>query len=219
MRSLMCRAATLACVLAAVTAAGASAHGSPVVGHVYVNDNTAPINTIAAFDRHADGRLTPVPGSPFPAGGAGTCTGIGSQGALQPARHGRYLLAVDPGSDQISVLRVRPDGSLRLLRRGLTPSGGSEPVSIAVHHRLVYVANAGDAAPNYTGFQLGDGRLRPLSGSAFHLPAGSQPGDVLFNGDGTNLVGTRIGSSLIDSFSVRPDGRLKPAAGSPFAGQ
>jgi len=31
----------------------------PVVGHVYVNDNTAGTNTIGAFDRHADGTLTP----------------------------------------------------------------------------------------------------------------------------------------------------------------
>jgi hypothetical protein len=27
-----------------------------LVGHVYVNDNTEPANTIGAFDRHADAR-------------------------------------------------------------------------------------------------------------------------------------------------------------------
>ena len=32
-----------------------------MIGHVYVNDNTAPANTIAGFDRHADGTLTPRP--------------------------------------------------------------------------------------------------------------------------------------------------------------
>ena len=79
-------------------------HSSPVVGHVYVNDNTATANTIAAFNRHADGTLTPVPGSPFAAGGSGTGAGIGSQGALQETANGRYLLAVDAGSNQISVL-------------------------------------------------------------------------------------------------------------------
>ena len=65
----------------ALAAAGASA-ASRVVGHVYVNDNTAGVNTIAAFDRHGDGTLTPIAGSPFAAGGAGTGHGIGSQGAL-----------------------------------------------------------------------------------------------------------------------------------------
>ena len=34
----------------------ATAASSPVVGHVYVNDNTAGHNTIAVFDRHATAR-------------------------------------------------------------------------------------------------------------------------------------------------------------------
>ena len=70
--------------LAGPAVASASAHGrSRVVGHVYVNDNTAGTNTIAAFDRHADGSLTPEAGSPFAAGGAGTGSGLASQGAIQ----------------------------------------------------------------------------------------------------------------------------------------
>src|ERR1044071_5229506 len=74
-------------------AAGAAA-ASDVTGHVYVNDNTAGENTIAAFDRHADGSLTPMPGSPFAAGGVGIRKETVSQGALQLSSDGRYLLAV-----------------------------------------------------------------------------------------------------------------------------
>ena len=220
LKRLSARASALAVVLSMAAAASAAASPNPVVGHVYVNDNTSPVNTIAAFDRHADGTLTPVAGSPFPTGGAGTGSAIGSQGALQTARHGHYLLAVDAGSDQISVLRIGQDGSLRRVHRGVVASNGSEPVSIAVNDRLVYVANAGDSAVNYTGFVLsGGGRLRPLRGSTVSLPVGSQPGDVLFNADGTNLAGTRVGTSLIDSFRVGRDGRLNAAPGSPFAAQ
>jgi 6-phosphogluconolactonase (cycloisomerase 2 family) len=51
------------------------------------------------------------------------------------------------------------------------------------------------------------------------LPNDSQPGDVLFNGDGTKLVGTRVASSQIDSFTVDGDGLLTAASGSPFAAQ
>jgi hypothetical protein len=54
--------------VAVPASASASAGGSPVTGHVYVNDNTAGTNTIGAFDRHVNGSLTPEPGSPFPAG-------------------------------------------------------------------------------------------------------------------------------------------------------
>ena len=195
-------------------------HSSAVLGHVYVNDNSAGTNTIAAFDRHADGTLTAIPGSPFPAGGSGTGAGIGSQGALQESADGKYLLAVDAGSGQITVLRIGPDGDLRLVSGGLVSSGGSEPVSIAVHDGLVYVANGGSGGNNYTGFTLnGGGHLRPLDGSTVTLPEGSEPGDVLFNGTGTSLVGVRVNTSLIDSFAVGEDGRLTAAPGSPFEAQ
>lgn len=212
--------ATAAAASAATATAAPSqpAFASPVVGHVYVNDNTAPVNTIAAFDRHADGDLTPAPGSPFATGAAGTGTTIGAQGALQETDNGRYLLAVDPGSNQISVLRIEPDGTLAL--RAVVSSDGLQPVSIAVHRRLVYVANAGNGDSNYTGFWLGrHGRLYAIAGSTVSLPDGSTPGDVLFNSDGAHLVGTRVGTSEIDSFDVGADGRLTAAPGSPFAAQ
>jgi 6-phosphogluconolactonase len=211
-------ASLLALTAALVAAVSAIAAPSPVVGHVYVNDNTAPVNTVAAFDRHADGTLTPLAGAPFPTGGAGTGVGIGSQGALQSAAHGRYLLAVDPASNQVSVLRVHRHGALTLV--DVVSSGGSEPVSLAVHGRLVYVANAGPHGQNYSGFRLErGGQLRPIVDSTFRLPDASMPGDVLFNSTGTNLVGTRVGPGEIDSFAVGSDGRLTPAAGSPFAAQ
>ena len=203
--------------VAAAIAAGSASAASDVVGHVYVNDNTAGTNTIAAFDRHADGSLTALHGSPFAAGGAGTGAGIGSQGALQITSDGRYLLAVDAGSNQVSVLRIKADGELDPVGGGPVSSGGSEPVSIAVHGNLVYVANAGAGGSNYTGFTLNPGgHLRPLAGSTVSLPDGSSPGDVLFNGDGTRLVGARVGTSLIDSFTVGGDGRLTAASARRF---
>jgi 6-phosphogluconolactonase len=213
-------AAMLAGWLAVPGSASASARTSPVVGHVYVNDNTAGPNTVAAFDRHADGTLTPEAGSPFTAGGAGTGAGLASQGALQMSPDGRFLIAADAGSNQVSVLRIRPDGSLRLVPGGVVPSGGILPVSVAIHGDLVYVANSGTGGSNYTGFRLaGDGRLRPIRGATVSLPDGSQPGDVLFNGTGRKLVGTLVGTSTIDSFTVGWDGRLTAAPGSPFSAQ
>jgi 6-phosphogluconolactonase len=218
---LLALAEAAAAAAAAVPAsASASTQASPVAGHVYVNDNTAGTNTIGGFNRHADGTLTPQAGSPFAAGGAGTGAGLASQGALQISPDGRFLIAADAGSSQISVLRVRRDGSLRLVRGGVVSSGGVLPVSVTIHDDLVYVANSGNGGSNYTGFRLGhDGRLEPIAGSAVALPDGSQPGDVLFNGNGTKLAGTRIGTSLIDSFTVGGDGRLTAAPGSPFAAQ
>jgi DNA-binding beta-propeller fold protein YncE len=58
-----------------------------------------------------------------------------------------------------------------------------------------------------------------LAGSTVSLPDGSLPGDVLFSGDGSHLVGTRVNTSVIDSFRVGRDGRLSAAPDSPFAAQ
>jgi 6-phosphogluconolactonase len=211
--------ALLALGLAGPAVASASAHGrSRVVGHVYVNDNTAGTNTIAAFDRHADGSLTPEAGSPFAAGGAGTGSGLASQGAIQITDNGRHVVAVDAGSNQISVLRIRSDGSLRL--QGVVSSGGTLPDSVAIHGHLVYVANSGAGDSNYTGFILGrHGRLFPLAGSTVKLSATAAPADVLFNGSGARLVGTEVGPSVIDSFTVGANGLLHAAPDSPLAAQ
>jgi 6-phosphogluconolactonase len=213
-----------ACAVLAAGAASAHQHApSGVVGHVYVNDNTTGTNTIGALDRHADGTLTPTPGSPFNAGGVGTGQGLASQGSLQQSSDGRYLLAVDAGSNQLSVLRIKSDGYLKRVGQPVS-SNGVNPVSIAVHRNLVYVANAGTATSsgetNYTGFTLSrGGDLRPLARSTVTLPDASQPGDVLFSPDGRKVVGTRVATSLIDSFTVRRSGRLKAALGSPVAAQ
>jgi 6-phosphogluconolactonase len=213
-------AATAAALAALAAPAAAAPHASPVVGHVYVDDNTAATNTIGAFFRHADGSLSPEPGSPFIAGGAGTGSGLASQGAVQISSNGRFLLAVDAGSNEISVLRIARDGSLQLVPDGVVSSNGVDPVSITTHGDLVYVANAGVGGSNYTGFRLThEGRLEPIAGSTVSLPDGSQPGDVLFGGDGTRLVGTRVGTSEIDSFTVGRDGHLTAAPGSPFPAQ
>jgi DNA-binding beta-propeller fold protein YncE len=210
-------------LVASLTAGSAlAADGSPIVGHVYVNNNSAGHNTIAGFDRHRDGSLTPIPGSPFAAGGAGTGAPFGSAGGLQETHDGRYLLATDPGSNEISVLRIKPNGSLQVA--DVRDANGTLPTSIAVHGSLVYVANGGAGGSNYTGFRLNPGgRLTPIAGSTFALPDDAFPGHVLISPDGRRLVGTRVGPnagpSYLDAFRIGADGRLTAAPGSPFPAQ
>jgi 6-phosphogluconolactonase len=119
---------------------------------------------------------------------------------------------------------VGSDGSLSPAAGSPVSSGGIEPVSIAVHGDLVYVANEGNGTTgsNYTGFTLADdGRLTPITDSTVSLPPTALPGDILFNGTGKNLVGIEVGTTdpstfRIDSFRVGDDGRLTAAAGSPY---
>lgn len=129
--------AALGAVLAAgLSLVGGTASAGPqvsvIVGHAYVNDHAAGSNTVAGFDRYADGSLTPIPGSPFPIGGAGLGAGLGSQGAIQLSPNRRFLLAVDAGSNQISVLRLTTRGVPEIVGEPVS-SGGVQPVSIAIN--------------------------------------------------------------------------------------
>jgi 6-phosphogluconolactonase len=220
LKSALTAAAATAAVAGFATPAFASTHASPVVGYTYVDGNTATVNTIDGFARHADGSLTALPGSPFTAGGAGTGAGLASQGAIQVTRDGRYLLAVDAGSNQISVLRLTA-GGVPVPAGQPVSSGGITPVSVAVSpFGLVYVANQGNGGSGYSGFRLGfGGSLTPIAGSTVTVPDGSGVGDVFFNAFGNHLIGTRTGTSQIDSFVVLPDGHLLAAKGSPYTGQ
>ena len=115
--------------LAATAFAGFSSGASAASGvtHVYVNDNTAGVNTVAGFVRNADGTLTSLAGSPFAAGGAGTGTTVGSQGSLQATADGRFILAADAGSDQISVLASRLTDRWRRLPAAHSRRAASSP--------------------------------------------------------------------------------------------
>jgi 6-phosphogluconolactonase len=194
---------------------------NPIVGHVYVDNNSAGHNSVAGFNRHQNGTLTPIVGSPFTTGGVGTGSPIGSADSIQFSSDGRYVLAVDPASNTISVLRARPDGSLRLV--DTESSHGTTPVSLAVHGPLVYVANSGAGGSNYSGFWFLAGHLFPVWGSTIALPDSAAPGEILFSGDGRTLIATRVGPStgpsFIDSFRVGFFGRLIPAPDSPIPAQ
>ena len=118
------------------------------------------------------------------------------------------------------MLRITADG-VPVLAGQPVSSGGIQPVSVAVSRTgLVYVANSGAGGSGYSGFRLNPvGKLIPVPHSTVTVPDGSGLGDVFFNSAGDRLVGTRTGSSQIDSFVVLPNGRLLAAPGSPFAGQ
>jgi 6-phosphogluconolactonase len=212
-------------LLALLVGSAAGVSAAPqlgVVGHVYVNNNAAVHNSVAGFERHGDGSLTPLPGSPFPTGGAGIGSPTGSAGAIQFSADGRFVLAVDAASNDISVLRVGRNGALELV--GSHASNGTTPLSIAVRGDLIYVANGGAGGSDYTGFRIDQGgQLRPIPGSTVALPDNALPGQILFSPDGKTLAATRVGPSAgpsyIDSFQVGRDGRLTAAPGSPFAAQ
>lgn len=178
-------------------------------GVVYTLTNDPAGNQVAIYARAADGTLTPS-GS-VATGGIGTGTGLGSQGALVLSQDHRWLFAVNPGSNDVSVLSVSPNG-LSLVDRA--PSGGLHPISLTAHGGLLYVLNdGGDSSPGIiSGFTVSPaGRLIPLAGSAQALAAGSGPAQVAFSPDGTRLVVTEKATNTIDVYPVDAEGRARPA--------
>jgi 6-phosphogluconolactonase len=199
---------TLALGALAATAGPAAAAGKSAV---YTSTNAASGNRVLAFDRAGNGSLKPA-GS-FATGGDGTGAGLGSQGALALTRGGRFLYAVNAGSDSISTFAVGGKG-LRLL--GTTPSGGDQPISLTVHRGLLYALNGGSGTiSGFTGARGGD--LTPLAGSTEPL-AGSGPAQVQFSNDGGVLVVTDKNTNTIDTFVVGSDGTPGPAQSQPSEG-
>lgn len=199
----------------------------PQASFVYTLDNDPERNSVAVFRRGADGTLMPLVGSPFNAGGRGLVGGaIDEQGAIRST--GKFILAVNPGSDTIAVLEKTSRGLLHV-EGSPFPSGGSTPLSLAVHGDMVYVANQAaefakpKSAPNITGFKLmRDGHLTPIPGSTVELPQGMGPAQVEFASHGKVLVATAgfqddggDGSRLY-AFCVMADGKLTPGEGSPL---
>jgi 6-phosphogluconolactonase len=204
--------------LAALGAAGTvgasdTAGGSSrPVGHVYAISNDAVANQLLVFDRGRDGSL--VAAGSVASGGTGTGAGLGTQGAVAVTAGGHVVLAVDPGSDQISTF-VEAAG--HLVRVDTDSSGGDQPSSITVSGPDVYVLNNG-AANNITGFRLGRRGLEPIPGSTQRLSADNAGGaEVSFTPDGRHLVVTEKNTDRIDTFRVRNE-LAQPPVVSPSTG-
>lgn len=179
---------------------GAVAASSGTTGAVYTLTNSAAGNAIQAYDRAADGSLTPV--GLFPTGGLGSGTGLGSQGAIVLSQDTHWLFAVNAGSNEISVFSVLPH-SLTLVDK--VPSQGTSPISLTFHKPWLYVLNAGGAG-SIAGFRVSSrghlsfvgGSIRPLSSQGAAL----SPEQIGFTPDGNHLVVSEKGSNLIDTYEV-----------------
>lgn len=176
---------------------------------VYTITNPNGPNSIAAYEANSEtGELIFL--GAYPTGGFGAGRIVDSQGPLVINSEGTLLFAVNPGSDDISVMTIGADGSLALIN-GPVSSRGVEPASLALSNDLLYVANKGDAAnpPSYCGFKVGaDGSLTRVK-RRITLAAGDDPTQLLFNDDGSMLIGIRFGSGGLDCFSVKSNGRLR----------
>jgi hypothetical protein len=200
----------------ASTAAPAFGHGG--ASHVVFvqTDNTAG-NQVIAYQRAADCALSAA-GAYSTGGLGGILSGsvvdhTASQGSLTYDPWHSLLYAVNAGSNTVSVFAVSGD---RLALRQVVSSGGTFPVSVAVHGDLVDVLNARSGG-SVQGYRVLGTRLFALPGSnrALGLDPNATPeftntpGQVAFTSDGRQLiVTTKANGNDIDVFGVGFDGQL-----------
>jgi DNA-binding beta-propeller fold protein YncE len=205
----------------ALASTAAPAFGSGGASHaVFVQTDNTSGNQVVAYHRASDGTLSPA--GTYAAGGLGGVLAgsvvdhLASQGSLSYDPRHALLYAVNAGSDTVSVFAVNGD---RLALRQVLSSGGSFPVSVAVHGDLVYVLNALGGG-RLAGYRVLGGGLVPIPGSGRALgldPTASPqytntPGQVAFTPDGSQLiVTTKANGNDIDVFGVRFDGGLSAA--------
>jgi 6-phosphogluconolactonase len=200
--------AVLALSVVVLPLAGASGwddnHGHTAA--VFTSTNNATANQIVAYETTSGGSLNWV--GNFGTGGAGTGSALADSGALALSGGDHWLLAVDAGSNQISVFQVNLNhhGPLLVLT-DVTSSNGVLPVSVTISGNIVYVLNDGNAATagNIAGFYLGwNGQLYPISGSSEPLSTSAATGaaQISFSPDGNFLVVTEKNTNLLDVYTV-----------------
>jgi DNA-binding beta-propeller fold protein YncE len=110
---------------------------------VFVMSNNAEKNQVIAFERKNDGSYFEQHRfDTLGRGSGGVNDPLEAQGSLTLSTDHTVLFAANAGSGDITVFRVLGSS---LLVTDKEPSGGSQPVSIALWGKTLYVLNSGGA--------------------------------------------------------------------------
>jgi 6-phosphogluconolactonase len=174
-------------------------------GAVYTLTNSSSGNAVLIFNRAANGQMSA--GTMVSTGGMGSGGGLGNQGALAIDADNNFLFAVNAGSDNISVFKIRQN-NLHLV--SVTPSGGSHPISLTVNHGLLYVLNNGGAVggtDTIAGFAVSPmGKLSMIVSGLGLSAASVGPAQIGFNNAGNVLLVTEKTTNSLDVFTVNSAG-------------
>ena len=202
-------ATALIAPLALFGLANNAAAGESTESTIYTQTNATAGNQILAF-QNVNGVLTAT--GAYSTGGLGSGNGLGSQGAIVTSDH--RLVAVNAGSNQVSLFTISSNGALKL--RSVASSNGVRPISVTVHDDLVYVVNG--SSRNVTGFRIDDNQLAPIAGSTQALP-GNGAAQISFDNYGTRLVVAEKATNTLDVLPVSANGVAGAAVSNPSTGQ
>lgn len=182
---------------------------APLTTSVYVIQNSAVSNQIAAFQQDpATGSLRLI--ETYPTGGLGRPSIDGNSSHALVAR-GQYLFAVNSGDHSISAFEVLTGGTLKL--QGRYPSGGYVPVSLAIHRDHLLVLHQGSISEGLHGgisaFRITrEGSLQPIPSAHFDYLPGDLPVDVLA-APNSDIFGVSLKlAGNVDLFRLSKDGYI-----------
>ena len=190
----------------------------------FMTNQTA--NAVVTFARNSKtGALTLIDteptqgaGNPIPIEPDPSVDPLASQGSLIVDEKNGYVYAVNAGSNDISVLAIEARG-LRFVQK--ISSGGTRPISLAIHRKWLYVLNEGGVTPTISGYTIRfGGSLVGIEGSTRPLVGGSaaDPAQIGFNNDGTMLVVSEKSGNRFDLYNVDANGVAGPPTAAPSYG-
>jgi len=182
---------------------------SRFAGAVFAMTNETAGNRIVTYGRANDGTLTRL--RSVRTRGLGQGVDTDTQGPLRLSPDNRFLYAVNPGSDNISVFEVNGT-RLRFLQ---IIDAGDQPLSLTISGNLLYSLDGSVAGNGIRGFRIArNGTLRELPDS-FRLLSSpiAVPGDIEFSPDGSTILVTHKTTNVvltpqnaIDAFSIDGNG-------------
>jgi 6-phosphogluconolactonase (cycloisomerase 2 family) len=203
--------------IALTSAAGAQSVPASNAHALFIETDALSGNSILSYLRGSDGTISFAGSFSTDGNGAAgansSAAPLGSQDGLVLADGDHQLIAVNAGSDTISVFHV--NGTSLTLTQTL-PSGGEFPNSVAVHGNLVTVLNAGGVGAIQE-FSLVKGKLVALAGDnrSLGLSNTNPPdyvhgaGQVGYTPNGAHLiVTTKDSTNSFDVFSVNAQGTI-----------
>ena len=135
----------------------------PTGKFLYASDDNPP-GGVLAFTIDSRGRLSPVPGSPFPVPDPSFLTSSQPYGIVDT---GSFVYVALSASDRIAAFSVDSGTGALTPVPGSPFAAGSVPANFALAGNFLYVVNPGDGTVSGYSIDAGSGALTPIPGSPF----------------------------------------------------
>ncbi|MBI4747439.1 MAG: beta-propeller fold lactonase family protein [Acidobacteria bacterium] len=193
----------------------------PIIHTVYTLSNATNNSVLRLLQREGK----PFRQVGFATGGSGTGTFLDAPAPLALSPDGRFLVAVNPGSNNVSLFSVNQNnGNLTLTGQPAGTTGaipGIQPIGVAISStNKAYVLFAGfpGQGGSITAFSITSNGLVELSNAARSLSTNAQPFQIAVSPNNDLVVVTERTANVITAYSLDSTGRPGFAIPNPTPG-